>query len=137
MRRLALTGMALFTATMVLGMELGCRPKSPPSNGSLSSSGDAELVQQLRQSYQRIHPGTRVGLVTAVAEDVSLAAVGDIDLKSFSNGDILTFIDPNEKPVANGTVVNITPDALHVKYAPLPDGRIPRQGDLAVSLRNP
>ena len=136
MSRLELAGMTIFAGAMFLGMELGCRPKSQPPDG-LPPKGDTSLVQELRQSYQRIHPGTRVGLVTAVAEDVTLAAVGDIDLKSFKNGDILTIIDTNEKPVANGTVVNITPDALHVKYAPVPGGRAPRQGDLAVSLQNP
>lgn len=132
MRGIGITGLVV-----AVGLTAGCRPKAPPAGPQLPPPADAQLVQDLRQSYQRIHPGTRVGLVTAVAEDVTLAAVGDIDLKSFRYGDILTFIDSNEKPVANGTVVNITDDALHVKYSPVPGGRAPRQGDLAVSLQNP
>lgn len=132
MRKFALAGLAL-----VVGMSAGCRPKAAPPGATLPPPADAQMVQELRQSYQRIHPGTRVGLVTAVAEDITLAAVGDIDLKSFRNGDIITFIDTNQLPIANGTVVNITPDALHVKYTPAPDGRAPRKGDLAVSLQNP
>lgn len=137
MRRFVLAGTVIFGGAVVLGMAAGCRPKSGPPTAALPPEADASLVQQLRQSYQRIHPGTRVGLVTAVAEEVSLAAVSDIDLKSFKNGDILTFIDTNEQPFANGTVVNITDDALHVKYTPASGGRAPRQGDLAVSLQNP
>ena len=62
MSRLALAGMTIFAGAMFLGMELGCRPKSQPSDG-LPPKGDTSLVQELRQSYQRIHPGTRSLLI--------------------------------------------------------------------------
>jgi len=129
-------GLGSMGVILVVGMLGGCRPKPPPPAPQMPPPADAQVVQQLRESYQRIHPGTRVGLVTAVAPDVTLAAVQDIDLKSFKKGDILTLIDSQEQPVANGTVVNITPDALHVKYTPVPGGRAPQQGDLAVALQN-
>ena len=49
-------------------------------------------------------------------------------------GDTLTFIDSNQEPFANGRIVNIVGESLHVQFVPGATGRAPVKGDMAVAV---
>ncbi|MGB7159732.1 MAG: hypothetical protein WBD40_16815 [Tepidisphaeraceae bacterium] len=118
---------------LVAGLLIGCQPKAakePPPSGEASP----QLTASIRERYQRANPKNLVGVVIAVKGDANLAAVGDVPVQEFGIGDVLTFIDTAEQPIATGSVVNATPDALHIRYEV--KTRAPRVGDLAVRLPN-
>lgn len=92
-------------------------------------------ADEIREQYQRINPGNRVGVVLAVLQKENLAAVGDIAIKDFALGDTLVIIDTSERPIVDAAVVNITDNALHLRYSkPKLGRREPRPGDLAVRV---
>jgi hypothetical protein len=85
-----------------------------------------------------VDPTVRVGLVTAVMAEGRLAEVREVDTREFWINDAVTFIDTEQKPLTNGRVVYITPEAVHVRYEnPRTGGpgREPREGDLAVRFK--
>lgn len=95
-------------------------------------------AEDIRAAYQRINPANRVGVVIATLAEENLAAVGDIAVKEFQIGDPIVFIDVREKPLVSGRIINITENALHVRYPKATRGRRePRVGDLAVRVVSP
>jgi hypothetical protein len=119
--------LAYSIAAVLLG---GCQtaPKA-----TAAPPADEETLRLIRQSFTATDPKAIVGLVVAVLPDQMYAAVGDVDVKDFTQGEAITFIDSNKKPLANGVVKKVTADALDVQYeAPIPNGRAPKVGDLAV-----
>jgi hypothetical protein len=113
----------------------GCAPTRLPANEVPQARQTAE---EIRERYQRINPANRVGVVLAVLPRENLAAVGDIAVKDFAMGDTLVFIDDSENPIIDGTVVNITDNALHLRYSkPKLGRREPKPGDLAVRVASP
>jgi hypothetical protein len=95
-----------------------------------------DTVRLIRQSFTATDPKAIVGLVIAVLPDQMYAAVGDIDVKDFSEGEAISFIDSNKKFLVNGVVRKVTADALDVQYeAPGPNSRAPKDGDLAVRFK--
>jgi len=94
---------------------------------------DTEMVRSTQQNFQQVDPQARVGLVLAVRPSDRLAAVGDVDVKEFHEGDAVTFIDMQRNTIGNGRVVNIVDGFVHVKYEPpAPGHRVPHEGDMAV-----
>ena len=97
-----------------------------------------QTADEIRERYQRINPANRLGVVLAVLQKENLAAVGDIAVKDFALGDVLMFIDDSENPIVDGTVVNVTDNALHLRYSkPKLGRREPKPGDLAVRVVSP
>ncbi len=120
----------------------GCATNKPAPEPEMTP----QTVSLLRQQIMTENPGAQVGLVIALLPEHNLASVGDVNVYNFRNGDVLTFVDAQLKPITTGVVVNSTADAIHVEYKPVPvtpeqesrparDEPGPRQlrmGDLAV-----
>jgi hypothetical protein len=129
MRLSRMTGTTLL-AVGLLGCASNKKAEGPPAPAASESR-----ITEIRQNYTRNDPNAQIGTVIAVEKDAQLAAVGNLMLDKIREDDVVTFIDSNEKPIANGTVVRKTADAAHVKYEPIkPDGRDPVAGDLAVKF---
>ncbi|MGH7215104.1 MAG: hypothetical protein ACREIT_10110 [Tepidisphaeraceae bacterium] len=107
------------------------RPQAPPPEPPAASD---ELVGDIRTRYQQINPHARVGLIIAVLEDRPYAAIGDIDVASFKEGDTVQIIDSSETFLTNAEVVNITQEQVHVRFEEDGSARRPRTGDVAVKL---
>jgi hypothetical protein len=130
-RTVAMWGLA--TACLAGGFLTGCQ--SPPKDTSAPPANE-ETLRLIRQSFTATDPKAIVGLVIAVLPDQMYAAVGDIDVKDFTEGEVVTFIDSNKNPLENGIIKKVTSDALHVQYeAPGPGSRAPKVGDLAVRFK--
>ena len=119
---------------VITGLLAGCGGKSKEKDkGGAASIADAEnAAAGIRERYQRLNPKNRVGVVTAVMPSAKLAAVSDIPVQDFGIGDVVVFIDTDEKVIGNGEVRNATPNSLHVRYDATK--REPRVGDLAVRV---
>jgi hypothetical protein len=108
--------------------------------GALSGKDRAEpaserTLEEVRETYERGTPGTRVGRVVAVEESVRLAAVADMTADEVREGDLVAFIDPRNQPLVGGTVVAKVGAEVHVRYyEPRAERRPPRVGDFAVRL---
>jgi hypothetical protein len=127
------TAAATFVTAALIG---GCASKAPPPD-PIAPPASPETVQSIRQSFQTQDPSAVVGLVIAVLPDSNLAAVGDVPVDKFQAGQVVTFIDSTQRIIAVGNVVNMTADAVHVKYQPQGDQpRAPREGDLAVKTQS-
>jgi hypothetical protein len=130
-RIVALSG--LLAWSIVGGLIGGCQ--APPKDTAAVPAND-DTVRLIRQSFTATDPKAIVGLVIAVLPDQMYAAVGDIDVKDFSEGEAISFIDSNKKFLVNGVVRKVTADALDVQYeAPGPNSRAPKDGDLAVRFK--
>jgi hypothetical protein len=110
----------------------GCGGKAKQADDVQAGTASEVDVAAIRARYQATNPRNRVGVVVATMADANLAAVGDIPVQDFAMGDILTFIDAREEPIATGRVVNATPTELHLRYDA--KRRAPRVGDLAVRV---
>jgi hypothetical protein len=110
-----------------------CAPKQQPLAPTAPVTPDQ--LASIRASYQKLDPAARVGRVIAILPADHLAAVGDINLQGFRDGDAITFVDTQQRILTTGKVVAITHDALHVKYvSPAQTSREPAIGDIAVHL---
>jgi hypothetical protein len=115
------------------GLLTGCQ--TPPKD-TAAPPADEETLRLIRQSFTATDPKAIVGLVTAVLPDQMYAAVGDVDVKDFNEGEVVTFIDSNKQPLVNGVIKKVTADALHVQYEkPATGSRAPKVGDLAVRFK--
>jgi hypothetical protein len=123
----ALLGLAAICA--LSGCQAPAKPTSAPP-------ADEDTLRLIRQSFTASDPKAIVGLVIAVLPDQMYAAVGDVDVKDFSEGDVVSFIDSNKKFLVNGVIKKVTEDALDVQYElPGPNSRAPMVGDLAVRFK--
>lgn len=123
--------------SLLLLLTSACQPKPAPPAPAPSEPASEEVLRAIRASYRAIDANTRVGLVTAVAPDVELVAVGEMDIAALREGDYITIIDPQQNIIANGRVVAVTHNALHVRYDTAGATRTPRTGDLAVAATLP
>ena len=128
----------LISQTLVLAALAGCTPPPPPPPPAPATPHD---ISQLQSDLQFHDPGARAGSVTRVRSDENLVAV---ELAGYGTSkqavkvdDPITFTDPNQTPVANGSVVSIDGSLLVVKYSPIAGGRAPQEGDIAVHLSSP
>ncbi len=121
-------------STVILAGLTGCQNKptevaAPPAN--------EDTLGLIRQSYIAADPTAVVGLVTATVPSENFAAVGNMDVKDFKEGDVVSFIDSNKKFLVHGVVKKVTADAIHVKYeTPAMGSRAPMLGDLAVRFKS-
>ena len=112
----------------------GCASKPAKSTSPQASEDTLRLV---RQSMTASDPNVLVGLVVAVLPDKKYAAIGDLDMKDFHEGDPVTFIDANKKFITNGLVRHIGPDQIDVEYEmPMATSPAPQKGDLAVRFKS-
>lgn len=94
---------------------------------------DMPMLAAARQDIQRSDPSALVGFVTEALPKERLVAVGELPVNQFRVGQVVMFVDVNQKRLTSGVVKRITTDELHIQYQPPPkDGRAPRMGDLAV-----
>jgi hypothetical protein len=129
MRLSRLTG----TTLLVLGL-IGCASQKKEQPMAVAPPASESRVMEIRQSYQRSDRNAQVGVVIAIEAGENLAAVGDLMLDRIREDDVVTFIDSNEHPIANGTVVRKTSNAAHIRYETISGGREPVVGDLAVKF---
>lgn len=128
----SLVGLALVGFVAV-----GCQTKAKTSATEPAPLTDQQVLEQVRQAYQNVDPHARVGLVTAVLSSDQLLAVGDIDLNGFAAGSYIAVVDRQQNAVANGQVIVVTKDSLHVRYDAASAVRAPQVGDLAVAATLP
>ena len=113
----------------------GCASKPEPGP-VIPPPPTAESLASIRESYTRLDPNTRVGLVVAVRDTDNLLGVGDVPVMDFATGDAVTIVDQAGVPLSNGRVAAIDNDLLIVRYeAPLSGQRAPVVGDLAVLVK--
>ena len=134
MRRPRAWTIAVAPAVVTTTLAGGCASRNSNAD-EIAPPATAGTVQQIRATFQQQDPSTLVGLVIAVLPDNDLAAIGDVPVDQFQNNQLVTFIDSRQAIIAVGNVVNMTGDAVHVRYRPHGDQpRAPRVGDLAVRI---
>lgn len=98
---------------------------------------DAAIVASARAQLTRADPSAIVGVVMQSLPRERFAAVGDVPVDEFRVGEVVTFIDVEQRQLTHGVVRRITSDTLHVEFEPPPrGGRAPRVGDLAVRFKS-
>ena len=120
-----LPAMALSSALL---LTTGCKSTSEPPAAPVTP----EQLSQMRSTFRHEDPDARVGVVVQVLPGSHLASVGDVPLKDFTEGDIISFVDSSGKILAMGKVETIKTDSLIVRYDVSPSGRDPVVGDAAV-----
>jgi hypothetical protein len=121
----------LIVLLMIAMVLSGCRTERTAETEP--AARPAIALEQLRRE---LGPDALIGVVYAVHEQDNLAAVTEAPLDRFRVGDVLTFLDSRQEPIAGGTIVRITERALHVRYEEPDDGeRAPQRGDFAVRIQ--
>ena len=124
----------LVGGVLFAGLIVGCANK-PAAEPVVVA--DSMTFARVRDDVMRMDPKARIGQVSEVSPDENRAAVSDITTEGLKDGDIVTFLDGNQKPLTTGKIIRVLPDSIHVKYdAPLEGGRVPIVGDLAVRFNN-
>src|SRR4051812_6547836 len=122
--RLAVAGIIAMVSALA-----GCHGPmgvEPPAN--------AKRLDEIRAQFQKENPTAIVGRVADVYQN--LAAVGDVNVPDFREGDVVTFIDSKRKPMTTGKVVRMTANYVHVQFdPPKANGRAPVAGDLMVRVK--
>jgi hypothetical protein len=125
----------LLTLIAVSSCAVGCHNGKKLDNPQVYKAVASDLAE-MRTRYQRRDPATRLGLVVASNPKVDVVAVGEINPADFHVGDIVSFVDTSETPLASGTVVRKLSDSIHVRYdSPLKGSRAPREGDVMIKFR--
>lgn len=132
-RNLGLMRLASLPLTLALSVLIGagCHQTSGTVGGAPATP---ERLEAIRAAYAAQRPGTVVGPIIAVLPEQSLAAVGDVPVDRFADGDLLSIIDSSENTLAVARVVRRLPDSVHVKYESSANARPPMEGDIAVRL---
>jgi len=120
----------LACGVLLVGLIAGCTKKPAPEP---IVTADPGTFNRVHDDLLHMDPEAHIGHVTEVSTGDNRAAIGEIVTDGLKEGDIVTFLDGMEKPITTGKIIRVLPDAIHVKYdAPLPDGRVPVVGDIAV-----
>lgn len=133
LRRSMLLLPALATGMILVGCHGAPKPEPQPKPVAATPQQIAEYQKQFFQHNK----GDRIGTVAGVRPENSLLAVTGIPLSDIKQGDAVTITDAAMKPLANGTVENISTvhgEFVIVKYVRDPGARAPRVGDVAVRL---
>ena len=125
---------ALLIVLVIAPCLVGCHSGKKLDNPRVYRAVAADLAE-MRTRYQRRDPATRLGLVVASNPQVDIVSVGEINTAEFHVGDIVSFVDTNETPLASGTVVRKLSDSIHVRYDPLKGARAPHEGDVMIRFR--
>ena len=119
---------------------VGCQsaPPRPPAPAPPPpvSSADVARVQMMMQRHDR---DARAGSVVRTRPDSKLAAIQlapsmGTATTPIREDDAFTVTDSAQTPVANGRVVSVEHGVVVINYVPVPGGREPTVGDLAVHL---
>ncbi len=128
MKRIVLK--CVLTGGMSLALLSGCVstkkeiPAPPPPTG--------EQAMALKATILEINPKAKVGMVSAVLQDVMYVMVADVDVADVKKGDIFSFVDSQNNVVANGTVTDITDGKIALLYDAVT--RPPMVGDVAAKF---
>jgi hypothetical protein len=119
---------------MLAGL-IGCQAQmaiKPPA----PTAATPEQVAAIRESFRSQNPKVQVGVIADVLAEKNLAAVEEVDLAAFHEGDTVCFFDRNMDPVVCGKVVHLTDSQVHVQYEkPQAGRREPMKGDIAVAFQ--
>lgn len=135
MSALRLAGVVMIGSLLLAGCQ-NKKPAAPSPQPTLESA--QATARELQASYREVDPQARVGVVVEARPEQDLAAVGEVQLQDFHVGEAVSFIDSQQKPIANGSVLSLDQEAnvLVVKYSlPSSGGRAPQPGDLLVRLK--
>ncbi len=115
---------------------VACRPKPKPQvMPPAPAPADERTVAAIRQQFQAIDPRTIVGMVIKVLPSDALLAVGDVPTDQFKVGDVMGIYNTDTVLLAQGRVIRITADTVHLKYdRPEAGQRAPAEGDLAIRV---
>jgi hypothetical protein len=129
--------MILLVSPVLAGILLGgCTPTAPaPAPAPAPQPATPQQAAQVQADIVRVIPGAQVGHVSGISG--TQAAVAGISLDAVKIGESIQFTDGNSVGIANGTVFYkdaTSPDFpfLIVDFEPLPNGRAPIKGDLAI-----
>jgi hypothetical protein len=129
--RRSVLGQSLLFAFLV-----GCQSTPKSTAPPLPPPATEDQAVSVQSEFQERDPNARTGLVTQVRPQEQMAAVA-LEAKTDNKikvGDVFTFIDSRQNPIANGQVVSMDGDIVVISYLPLSDGRAPKEGDIAVHL---
>jgi hypothetical protein len=126
------------TATLLLTIAIaaGCRsyPKAAPVPERVEAVSP-DNAEALRVAYRQQYPNSQLGVVAATInhDHGQFVAVGGVDVSQLAIGQLVTFFDSKQRPLTNGTVVNVLPDSVHVRVdGPALGSRRPQVGDLMI-----
>jgi len=109
----------LLIVTFAVPMMMGCRPKPLPApvpeRVELASPKE---IDALREVYHKNYPESEIGVIIATKPEARLVAVGGIDVNKMAEGQIVTFIDSNQKTLGTGRIIRVLPDSVHVSVDP-------------------
>jgi hypothetical protein len=134
------SGLVLLSQSLFLGLIVGCQPAPKPVTVAPPPPASEEDIAAVQADLQQQDPSVRTGSVTSVRPEDNLAAVtlspsNNSAAAKIKVGDTFTFVDSKQDPQANGSVVSEENDSLLViSYVPAPNGRAPKEGDIAVHL---
>jgi hypothetical protein len=112
------------------GLLAGCAQKPAPA--PMPRVPTSQQVSEMRDAFKKVSPSARVGIVTAVLADQSLAMVGDFPVDGVRAGDIISFVDADEQAIAHGDVIEIRDGKVIVHFQAA--ARAPMVGDAAVKF---
>jgi len=130
--------LARIVAAVVWFAVSGCGPMSgdhsKSSDAMPASAADAQTVQSIRDKYFRAYPESQVGVVIATLQGEPFVAVGDLPApEKLRENEVVTFLDRNERVLTTGTIAQVRPTQVDVRYdAPPRGGRAPHRGDVMV-----
>ena len=126
--------MRLGSVMVLLTILVGCQSNAPrEQQAPVAPPATPDTLAGVRLMFHATHPNAMIGMVLSVRTEDKLAAVGDLPLDKFRNGQAVVFIDSNANPIADGTVVNITGGVLVASYSITQSNqRAPQAGDLMV-----
>lgn len=119
-------------AFLIAAIAVGC--KSKPMVQPPPTAAAPQEVQAIRNAYFRAYPDSRVGVINVSDKQHKLVSVGEVNGSEFHEGETVIFIDARQKVLANGTIVRILPNQVHVNYETAKGGRDPVVGDMMVRI---
>ena len=113
-------------------LAMGCKSKPVPPPAPMAAS--PQRVQEIRAAYFRAYPDSRVGVINVVDRAHKLVSVADVTGSDFREGETVVIIDEKQKVLANGTIVRVLTNMVHVEYEKAKGGRDPIVGDMMVRI---
>ncbi|HEX8342173.1 MAG TPA: hypothetical protein VF624_14815 [Tepidisphaeraceae bacterium] len=108
----------------------GCASRQKPA--PMSAPPTAEQVMMIRESFMKVSPTAKVGVVGTVLDTDTYVFINDMPTDGIAAGDVVTFVDADQATVAHGKVVDIREGKVAAMYTTVT--RAPVVGDLAVKF---
>jgi hypothetical protein len=118
----------------------GCRShRKPPPAAPVEERVEAVSPQNadaLRAAFRQQYPGSQLGVVVAAINHPNghFVSVGGLQIDQVAVGQVVTFIDSKQRPLATGVIVNVLPDQVHARIDEPTLKRRPQVGDMMVRL---